>query len=314
MQRDPLRCTVSAEDGGLRLDVCLARRWPCYSRSRFQDWIRAGCVLVEGEPARPRDPVHEGEEIEVWPQDQNISPLPAAQDLPLSVVHADADLIVLDKAAGQVMHPAPGHAQDTVLNALLFHFPDTARLPRAGIVHRLDRDTAGLVAVGRTIEACTDLGRQLQERTLGREYRALVRGELVAGGTVDAPVGRDPRHRQRMCVRTGGREAVTHYRVAHRYRGYTLLDLSLETGRTHQIRVHMAYRRHPVVGDSVYGGKARAVAGLPMAARQQIEEFPRQALHACTLRLRHPKSGEECTFESVLPEDFRSLLEALGEA
>ena len=308
--QEPWASRVAAQEDGRRLDVCLARRYPQHSRRRIQDWIRAGCVLVEGEPCRPRDAVRTGDLIEVWPQE----PAPAqaqAQDLPLAVVHADADLIVLDKAAGQVMHTAPGHADGTVQNALLHHFPATARLPRAGIVHRLDRGTAGLVAVGHTEAACAALVRQLQERTLGRRYRALVRGELVAGGTVDAPIGRDPRNRQRMRVRAGGREAVTHYRVARRFRGCTLLDIRLETGRTHQIRVHMAHCRHPVVGDPVYGARARMAAGLSTGARAQVETFPRQALHACALHLRHPTGGRELRFASDLPEDFRALLASL---
>ena len=310
MAQEPLASRMSAPDAGRRLDVCLAQRYPQYSRRQLQDWIRAGLVLVEGEPCRPRDAARAGDLVEIWPQ-ESAPAKAAAQDLPLAVVHADADLIVLDKAAGQVMHTAPGHADGTVQNALLFHFPATARLPRAGIVHRLDRDTTGLVAVGHTRAACAELARQLHARAMGRRYRALVRGELAAGGTVDAPLGRDPRHRQRMCVRTGGRAAVTHYRVARRFRGCTLLDVRLETGRTHQIRVHLAHRRHPLVGDPVYGACTRLPAGQPAAARASLERFRRQALHSCALHLRHPADGRALRFAADLPADFQALLDGL---
>ena len=294
----------------MRLDAALARMLPQFSRRQLQGWMRAGRVLAEGEPVRPRDPAHGGERVEVWPQAAAPSAC-AAQDLPLRVVHADADVIVLDKPAGMVMHPAPGHPDGTVQNALLYRFPETAMLPRAGLVHRLDRDTTGLVAVARSAKAHAALVRQLQERAMQRCYQALVRGELVAGGVVDAPIGRHPRARQRMCVRAGGREARTHYRVRRRFDGLTLLDLRLETGRTHQIRVHLAHLGHPVVGDPAYGGRARVPAGLPPAVRVGVGSFPRQALHACALQLEHPASREACAWEAPLPEDFCALLAQL---
>ena len=305
----PLSARIPPAADGARLDVALARLFAPHSRSRLQDWLRAGRVLVEGEPARPRDPARAGERVEVWPEERAAAAV--AEELPLAVAHADADLIVLDKAAGQVMHPAPGHASGTVLNALLFHFPATAALPRAGIVHRLDRDTTGLVAVAHSAAACAALTRALQTRALGREYLALVRGVPVAGGAIDAPIGRDPRNRQRMRVRAGGREAVTHYRVRRRYAGCALLSVRLETGRTHQIRVHLAHAGFPVVGDPVYGGRQRLPAGLPPAARQALQDFRRQALHACALRLEHPARGGRLEFEAPPPADFRRLLEIL---
>ena len=308
----PLEREVPEDLAGKRLDVALARMLDQFSRRQLQDWIRAGRVLVEGETARPRDPVAGRERIEIWPQAAVFSRC-EPQDLPLAVVFADEDLIVLNKAAGQVMHPAPGHPDGTIQNALLFHFPQTAKVPRAGIVHRLDRDTTGLVAVAHTPESCTALTRQLQLHEVQRQYQALVQGELVAGGTIEAPIGRHPTHRQRMCVREGGREAVTHYRIRRKFPGLTLLDVRLETGRTHQIRVHLAHLGHPVVGDPVYGGRARSPAGVPASVRDVVRGFGRQALHAYALKLRHPVQGTLFDWTADLPGDFQGLLAQLEE-
>lgn len=309
----PLVREVPEDLAGKRLDVALAQMLGQFSRRQLQDWIRTGRVLVEGETARPRDPVQGCERIEVWPQAPASSRC-EPQDLPLAVVYADEDLIILNKAAGQVMHPAPGHPDGTIQNALLHHFPATAKVPRAGIVHRLDRDTTGLVAVAHNPESCTALSRQLQTREIRRRYQALVQGDLVAGGTIEEPIGRHPRQRQRMCVRAGGREAITHYRVRRKFSGLTLLDIQLETGRTHQIRVHLAHLGYPVVGDPVYGGRARSPAGASASVRDAVREFERQALHACSLQLRHPSHGTLYDWEADLPEDFRGLLVELEES
>ena len=309
----PLVREVPKDLAGQRLDVALAQMLKQFSRRQLQDWIRAGCILIEGETARPRDPVQGCERIEVWPQ-VRLSPPCEPQDISLAVVDADEDLIILNKAAGQVMHPAPGHPDGTVQNALLFHFPATAKVPRAGIVHRLDRDTSGLVVVAHNPKSCTVLVRQLQARQIQRRYQALVQGELIAGGTVEEPIGRHPRQRQRMCVRAGGREAITHYRVRRKFSGLTLLDVQLETGRTHQIRVHLAHLGYPVVGDPVYGGRAWSPVGASASVRDTVRGFGRQALHACALQLRHPTRGTLLDWESDPPEDFRGLLSVLEES
>ncbi|MFP4161055.1 MAG: 23S rRNA pseudouridine(1911/1915/1917) synthase RluD [Ectothiorhodospira sp.] len=297
---------------GLRLDAALARVFPDYSRSRLRQWIEAGWVQVEGGAVRPRDKVAGGEAVSVRATLEAV-PEDPAEDLPLEIVYEDAALLVIHKPPGLVVHPAAGHSSGTLLNALLHHAPEVGALPRAGLVHRLDKDTSGLLVVARTLEAHTELVRQLQARTMGREYLALVQGEPVAGGRIEAPVGRHPVDRKRMAVVPGGRFAVTHYRVEARLNGFTLLRVRLETGRTHQIRVHMAHLRHPIVGDPVYGGRMRPPPGLGEEALAALRGFHRQALHAARLSLEHPLSGERVSWEVPLPGDMAGLLAALGE-
>jgi len=307
-----LSATIPAELAGQRLDRALAEVFPDFSRARLQQWLKQGRITVDGRTPPGKTRIAGGERVALDVAAEPAAETFAAEDLPLEVVHADEGLIVIDKPAGLVVHPAAGNWSGTLLNALLHHFPELAGVPRAGIVHRLDKDTTGLLVVARNLTAHQRLVADLQARRVHREYLALVQGELVAGGTIDAPIGRHPVDRKRMAVVRGGKPAVTHYRVRERLPGHTLLAVRLETGRTHQIRVHLAHRRHPIVGDPVYGGRLRLPPGASEAARRALAGFSRQALHACRLALRHPLSGEEMAWTSPLPADFRDLLAALA--
>jgi len=297
---------------GRRLDQVLADLLPDLSRSRLQQWIAEGCVLVDGASCRPRHRVRGTEEVRIC-----ATPEPrgdcVAEEIPLRVVFEDDQILVVDKPADLVVHPAAGNPDGTLQNALLYHAPELAELPRAGIVHRLDKDTTGLMVVAKTFEAHKSLVDQLQRRCIRREYRALVSGILVAGGAVDAPIGRHPLHRTRMAVVAGGKPAVTHYRVSERFAAHTLLEVRLETGRTHQIRVHMAHIHHPLVGDRTYGGRLRIPRGAANRLAEALRRFPRQALHAAALGLEHPGTGEPMRWEAPVPEDMASLLDLLRE-
>ena len=296
----PLSATVPPEMGGLRLDQALARLFHQYSRSRLQEWLRAGHIKVDGRAAAPRTPVTGGEEISLAPPRLPESGAPRAQKMPLKIVHEDAALMVIDKPAGLVVHPGAGQPDRTLMNALLAHAPALAAVPRAGIVHRLDKDTSGLLVVAKTVESQASLVKQLADRSMRRTYLALVQGDPPASGTIDAPVGRDARARTRMAVTHRGKPARTAYRVLERFGRAALVECRLETGRTHQIRVHFQHIRHPLIGDTVYRRGTRH--GIT---------FPRQALHAAELRLRHPSSGEEVTWRSPLPRDFKRLVDEL---
>lgn len=303
---------IPGEYRGLRLDLTLSRLLPEYSRSRLQQWIKAGEVHVDGQLKRARDPVKGGEAVEINAQTTVETGTCEPQDIPVDVIFADSDLIVIDKPAGLVVHPAVGNPDGTLLNALLFHFPELAGIPRAGIVHRLDKDTSGLMVIARSLKAHGSLVQQLQERQMGREYEAVVNGVMVAGGTVDEPMGRHPVDRKRMAVISNGKPAISHYRVIRKFNRHTHIRVSLESGRTHQIRVHMAHIHYPVVGDPVYGGRRK----IPSAASDELVEmlrsFPRQALHAARLEFVHPQSGEVRQWQTPLPEDMQQLIELLG--
>ncbi len=299
----PIVATVPSECAGSRLDAALARMFPQHSRSRLQSWLREGRITLDGGRVDPRHKVWGGENIVLDAITEAGNMPDAPEDLALRVCHEDASILVLDKPPGLVVHPGSGNRTGTVLNGLLHRIPGLAAVPRAGIVHRLDKDTSGLMVVAKTLEAQTDLVRQLQARTVRRNYLALVHGKVSPDGTVDAPIGRHPVHRTRMAVVAEGREARTHYSVIERFPGATLLECRLETGRTHQIRVHMASIGHPLVGDPVYG---RSRCGNPF-----LDGFPRQALHAWRLALRHPDTGDEVAWESSTPDDMAELLAAL---
>lgn len=303
---------VPALPAGERLDAVLARLLPQYSRSRIAAWIRAGDVQLQGKAARPSEKVFGGEGVSVRAE------LAPAEDvrpeaLPVDIVYADAELAIVDKPAGRVVHPGAGNREHTLQNALLAWDPQLASLPRAGLIHRIDKDTSGLLVVARTLEAHTTLTRELAAREIHREYLALCVGRLTGGGTIDKPIGRHRTDRLRMAIRSDGREAVTHYRLAERFAAHTLLRVQLETGRTHQIRVHLAHLGYPLVGDPLYGGRRQLTAGASEAVRAALAGFRRQALHAARLELTHPATGEAMSFEAPLPEDFAHLLAVLRQ-
>lgn len=304
---------VAPEQHGKRLDQVAAELFPDYSRSRLQGWIKDGALTLDGMAVRPREKVGAGarlclrtelEEEVHW----------SGEDIALEIIHEDEDIIVVNKPAGLVVHPAAGHADGTLINALLNHCDALSTLPRGGIVHRLDKDTSGLMVVAKSLRAHTSLVTQLQERTVKREYAAICIGAMTGGGTVDAPMGRHPRARKKMAVvATGGKAAITHYRLEQRFANHTYIAVQLETGRTHQIRVHMAHLHHPLIGDPQYGGRPRLPKGAAPELIDLLRAFPRQALHARALGLIHPTSGELCQWQVELPTDIAELLTCLRE-
>ncbi|HFH2963647.1 23S rRNA pseudouridine(1911/1915/1917) synthase RluD [Pseudomonas aeruginosa] len=303
---------VPFELGGQRLDQIAAQLFPEHSRSRLAGWIKDGRLTVDGAVLRPRDIVHSGAQL-VLEAEQEAQGEWLAQDIELEIVYEDEHILVIDKPAGLVVHPAAGHQDGTLLNALLYHVPDIANVPRAGIVHRLDKDTTGLIVVAKTLEAHTKLVAQLQARSVSRIYEAIVIGVITSGGTIDAPIGRHGVQRQKMAVVDAGKVAVSHYRVLERFRAHTHTRVKLETGRTHQIRVHMSHIGYPLVGDPVYGGRFRIPPVASQTLVQTLREFPRQALHARFLELDHPATGVRMKWESPLPEDFLWLLSLLRQ-
>lgn len=307
---DSFGCQIPVDYRGWRLDQALAALFPDYSRSCLQQWIRDRRVHVDGQISKPRTKLYGGEQVVVSP-DLSVSVDCEPQAIEFNVVYEDEHLLVIDKPAGLVMHPAPGNRDGTVQNGLLYRDSSLAQVPRAGIVHRLDKDTTGLFVVARTLPAHTSLVAQLQAHSVHREYRALVSGVLVAGGVIDAPIGRHPKDRKRMAVVVGGKPAVTHFRVLEKFRAHSYLRLQLETGRTHQIRVHMAHRRYPLIGDAVYAGRLRVPAAVNQQLATGLREFSRQALHATCLSVQHPNSNREMLWRAPLPDDFENLLALL---
>lgn len=312
-QDDGIIVQIPVEYAGSRLDKVLVELFPDFSRSRLQQWLKEGVIRLEGQILPAKYKVGGGEKISIQAALQRqASPEAAAENIPLQVVHADDDIIVIDKPAGMVVHPAAGHWAGTLQNALLHHFPDVCGVPRAGIVHRLDKDTSGLMVVARNLKAHKSLVEQLQNRSLYREYTALVQGVVISGGTIAEPIGRHPVDRKRMAVKQEGKEAITHYRIERRFESYTCLKIRLETGRTHQIRVHMAHIQKPIVGDPVYGGRFKIPKTTPENVLRVLKAFKRQALHASGLGLVHPRHNQKCVWSSTLPEDMRVLLAVLS--
>ncbi|MBQ3683567.1 MAG: 23S rRNA pseudouridine(1911/1915/1917) synthase RluD [Succinimonas sp.] len=305
---------ITEELHGERLDKALALMFPDYSRSQLKNWIEQGLVTVDEVPVKtPRTPVMAGQEVIVSAAVSDNDYF-QAEDIPIKVIFEDEHLMIIDKPAGLTVHPGAGCPGGTLMNGILFRYPESAELPRAGIVHRLDKDTSGLMVVAKTIAAVHRLVKMISRHDVVREYEAVVSGHMTAGGTVDEPIGRSAQNRIMMAVKPEGlgKEAVTHYRIMEKFRAHTRLRLRLETGRTHQIRVHMAHIRHPLVGDPLYAGKrSRQIPGASEEFTRYISTFPRQALHAVILEFLHPFTGEQLSFSSEIPEDMVQLLEAL---
>ena len=311
-ERELLEASIPLAAAGRRFDQVLAELFPDFSRSRLTEWIKSGDALLGGRVVKPKEAVRGGEAVALSVK-MEIETDAQAEDIPLEILYQDEDVLVVNKPAGLVVHPGAGNPRGTMVNALLHFDPRLAELPRAGIVHRLDKDTSGLMVVARTLRAHTSLVEQLSGREVHRQYLAVVQGTMVAGTTINAPIGRHPTDRVRMAVvKEGlGRDAITHYRVREKFRAHTLVECRLETGRTHQIRVHMAHVRHQIVGDPLYGGAFRLPKAATEALAARLHGFRRQALHAEKLSFRHPVSGETVTCEAPVPEDMQGLLHDL---
>ena len=307
-----LTSTVPDSAAGRRFDAVLAELFPDYSRSRLSSWIKSGDARLDGEQVRPRDPVRGGEAVSLRVV-QEVQTHSEPEDIALDVLYEDAHVFVIDKPAGLVVHPGAGNPTGTLVNALLHRDPALNALPRAGIVHRLDKDTSGVMVVARTLPAHTALVEQLSARAVHRQYLAVVVGALVSGGTANLPIDRHPRDRIRMAVREDGRDAVTHYRLRERFRAHTLLECRLETGRTHQIRVHMQHLKHPIIGDPLYGGPLKLPKGATPELVDTLRGFKRQALHAETLEFAHPVGGEPVRCSAPMPADMQALVAVLRD-
>ena len=309
-ETDVFEAVVPDEWVGERVDQALAKLFPDYSRSRLQTWLKDGQIQIDGELKRAKDKVLGGEHVKlvVVLGSENVW---EPENIPLNIVYEDEQLLVVNKPAGMVVHPAAGNFNGTMLNALLHHAPELEAIPRAGIVHRLDKETSGLLVVARTLTSQKLLVEQLQARTFLREYDAIIRGSVTAGSTINQRIGRHPINRKRMAVNDKGKPAITHYRVNERYRLHTKLTVKLETGRTHQIRVHMAYINHPLLGDPVYGGRFKIPAASDDEFVEALKSFKRQALHARHLGLIHPATNEFIEWEVEVPQDMITLQDVL---
>ncbi|MBQ0725382.1 MAG: 23S rRNA pseudouridine(1911/1915/1917) synthase RluD [Cycloclasticus sp.] len=312
MKTEQIELIIPQELAGLRLDQALAELCPEFSRSRLKSWVKSGNVLIDQRVLRPRDKIHGGESISINPiADTSLEV--KAESIELNIVYEDESMIVVNKPAGLVVHPAAGNWAGTLQNALLHYDPNLEGLPRAGLVHRIDKETSGLLMVARNLTSHKTLVDQLQARAFQREYLTVVRGFITAGGTIEEPLARHPTDRKRYAVKAGGKEAITHYRVEKRFAKHTLLKVKLETGRTHQIRVHLSHRHHPIVGDQVYGGRYKAIANASELLTETLRGFRRQALHAARLGVIHPLSGEEISWQCELPDDMANLVKVLQQ-
>ncbi len=307
-----LTAEVPFEMAGMRLDQVLAELFTDYSRSKLQTWVKAGRVQVNGLALKPKDKLVGGETITL-DAEAEIVVIAEPESIPLEIIFEDESLLIVNKPAGLVVHPAVGNWNGTLLNALLNHDPKLETLPRAGIVHRIDKETSGLLMIAKTLQAHNSLTSQLQDRAITREYLAITRGRMTAGGTVDEPIGRHATDRKRYAVRENGKHAVTHYRVGQRFTRHTLVQVKLETGRTHQIRVHMAHIRFPLLGDQVYGGRFQMPPDCSEQLEKELRSFKRQALHAAKLGLQHPVTDEYLEWEQPMPDDMIRLLAALAD-
>ncbi|HDN2513330.1 TPA: 23S rRNA pseudouridine(1911/1915/1917) synthase RluD [Providencia rettgeri] len=310
-QQVQLSATIAESQLGQRLDQALAELFPDYSRSRIKEWILDDRVQVNGKVInKPKEKVLGSEQILIdalIEEDNRWEP----QDIPLNIIYEDEDILIINKPRGLVVHPGAGNPDGTILNALLYRYPEIVDVPRAGIVHRLDKDTTGLMVVAKTVPAQTHLVESLQLREITREYEAVAVGRMTAGGMVEEPISRHPTKRTHMAVHPMGKPAITHYRIMEHFRAHTRLRLRLETGRTHQIRVHMAHINHPLIGDQLYGGRPRPLKGATEEFLEVMRNFDRQALHATMLRLYHPISGIQMEWHAPLPDDMVKLIEAL---
>jgi 23S rRNA pseudouridine1911/1915/1917 synthase len=303
---------IDRRHAGARLDQVAGELLPDYSRARLQKWIRDGALTIDGRQVKPSQRLAGGEHL-LLDAELELEGEVTAQSLPLEIIFEDDDLLVINKPAGLVVHPAAGHPDGTLQNALLFHRPALETLPRAGIVHRLDKETTGVMVVAGSLRAHTSLVSQLQDRSMSRVYECVAEGVVAGPGTIDAPIGRHPRDRIRMAVVDGGKPAVSHYRVLEAFPEFTRLEVSLESGRTHQIRVHLQHLGHPLVADPLYGSKTSRGMKLQAPLQEAFIALGRQALHARTLRLNHPADNSPRRFDAPLPADFEALLKALRE-
>jgi 23S rRNA pseudouridine1911/1915/1917 synthase len=295
---------------GMRLDQALTKLWPDFSRTQLQEWIKNANILIDGKHLKAKEMVIGGEEVNLIAS-RKAQPAWEAQPIQLDIIYEDEALLIINKPVGMVVHPAAGNVNNTLLNALLHHAPELAQLPRAGIIHRLDKDTSGLLVIAKTHAALMNLTLQMKTRSITRIYQTVVSGILLSGGTINEPIGRHHIQRKRMAVTETGKPAVTHFRLVEKYRGHTRLKVQLETGRTHQIRVHMAHIRHPILGDQTYGGRLQLPRGASVELIDMLRKFKRQALHASELALTHPVTQKSMRWQAPLPQDMRELISVL---